>query len=90
MSLPTPKREPPAPIKLDSPPLLPPGVRSGFRQFLVTPKTGFWQPNLVAKKRYMQILNCGSIQKWKSGKYSLTTGESEVHLFYKMVLLPNP
>lgn len=46
MSLPIPNREPPAPIKLDSPPLLPPGVKFGFKQFLVVPNMGLEQPNL--------------------------------------------
>lgn len=45
-SVPIPKRLPPLPIKLPSPPELPPGPSCGLRQFLVSPKIGLPQPQL--------------------------------------------
>ena len=46
ISLPIPKREPPAPIRQASPPEEPPGVRSLLHGFVVIPQTGLLQPKL--------------------------------------------
>jgi len=50
ISLPIPNLDPPAAIRLDSPPLEPPGVSLRFRKFFVSPNTGFAQPKLKIQR----------------------------------------
>lgn len=66
ISLPIPKREPPAPIRDPSPPDDPPGVRSLFHGFLVNPQIGLLQPKL--KNQNSSKLPLFTSQ---SGKYSI-------------------